>query len=95
MDSRLRGECDSVHRPVDAVETHDVIAAVSALYRDGKDATARSLRTGTATSGSSTEANIDRVRDLSCGYRAGATTRRRPTPSTGFNAAGRRGKVHS
>ena len=31
-------------RPVDAVETHDVIAAVSALYRDGKDATARSLR---------------------------------------------------
>ena len=31
-------------RPVDAVETHDVIAVVSALYRDGKDATARSLR---------------------------------------------------
>ena len=31
-------------RPVDAVATHDVIAVVSALYRDGKDATARSLR---------------------------------------------------
>lgn len=31
-------------RPVDAVETHDVIAVVSALYRDGKDATARGLR---------------------------------------------------
>ena len=31
-------------RPVDAVEPHDVIAVVSALYRDGKDATARSVR---------------------------------------------------
>lgn len=31
-------------RAVDAVETQDVIAVVSALYRDGKDATARSLR---------------------------------------------------
>ena len=31
-------------RPVDAVEPHDVVAVVSALYGDGKDATARSVR---------------------------------------------------